>query len=121
MTASEKEKEICKNMKILQISREEAEQLFEDDHSDEILPEVAEMEKKAKQLKRHYETADKKERKASTRERKVDKEKKFLLAEIEKVIGKIATIQNIKTETEISFLYKNSEYSIKLTKHRKKK
>lgn len=120
MTAQEKENEIQKNMKLLDLTREEAEQLFEDDHSDEVLPEVAEMEKKAKALKRHYETG-KKERKKSTRERKVDEDKKIILAEIAEVVAKIGTIQNIQTETEISFLYKNSEYSVKLIKHRKKK
>lgn len=120
-TAEAKEKEILNNMKLLQISREEAEQLWEDDHSDEILPEVAEMEEKAKQLKRHYETGEKKERKKSTRERKVDEDKKIILAEVAEVVAKLGTIQNIKTETEISFLYKDSEYTIKLTKHRRKK
>lgn len=120
MTAQEKENEIQKHMKILGLTREEAEQLFEDDHSDEVLPEVAEMEKKAKALKRHYETSTK-ERKKSTRERKIDEDKKIILAEIAEVVAKIGTIQNIKTETEISFLYKDSEYSIKLVKHRKKK
>lgn len=116
-----KENEIKKYMEKLNISREEAEQLYRDDHSDEVLPEVAEMEEKAKQLKRHYETGEKKERKKSTRERKVDEDKKIILAEIAEIIGKIGTIQNVKTETEISFLYKDSEYSVKLIKHRKKK
>lgn len=120
MTAQEKENEIQKNMKLLDLTREEAEQLFEDDHSDKVLPEVAEMEKKAKALKRHYETGTK-ERKKSTRERKIDEDKKIILAEIAEIVAKIGTIQNIKTETEISFLYKDSEYSVKLVKHRKKK
>lgn len=120
MTAQEKEKEIQKNMKLLDLTREEAEQLFEDDHSDEVLPEVAKIEKKVKAMKRHYEISTK-ERKKSTRERKIDENKKIILAEIAEAIEKIANIQSIKTETEISFLYKDSEYSIKLVKHRKKK
>ena len=115
----DKEKEIQGFMEKLGLSREDAEQLWEDDHSDEILPEVAEMEQKVKANGRRYET-DKSKRKPSTRERKVDLEKKYLLSEMAKVVETIATIQNIKTETEISFLYNNSEYTLKLTKHRKK-
>lgn len=48
-----KEKEIQNYMEKLGISREEAEQLWEDDHDDYVSPEMAEMEKKAKQLKRY--------------------------------------------------------------------
>ena len=46
MTNAEKEKIIVNYMSNLQIDREEAEQLFKDDYSDEVLPEVAEIEKK---------------------------------------------------------------------------
>lgn len=120
MTAQQREAEIQKHMKVLKISRTEAEQLFEDDHSDEVLPEVAEIEKKVKAMGRRYEESTK-ERKKSTRERKVDEDKKIILAEIAGIVAKIGIIQNIKTETEISFLYKDSEYSVKLTKHRKQK
>ena len=52
-----KEEEIKRYMEKLEISREEAEQLWEDDHEDTVLPEVAEMEKKAKKLRR-YEKSD---------------------------------------------------------------
>ena len=44
----DREKQIQKYMEKLQITRAEAEQLFDDDNSNEVLPEVAEMEKKAK-------------------------------------------------------------------------
>ena len=114
-----KEKEILSYMEKLGLSREEAEQLWEDDNSDEILPEVAEMEAKAKANGRRYEN-DKSKRKTVKRERKVDEEKKYLLSEIVKVVDTIAIVENVKTETEIAFKYNDSEYTLKLTKHRKK-
>ena len=77
---TEKEKAIENYMKTLSLTREEAEQLWEDDNSDEILPEVAELTEKAKKnLKRQYEINPDKKRKASTKERKVNTTKKFLL------------------------------------------
>ena len=47
----DREKQIQKYMEKLQITRAEAEQLFDDDNSNEVLPEVAEMEKKAKKMR----------------------------------------------------------------------
>lgn len=120
MTAEQKEKEIQKNMRVLKISRAEAEQLFEDDYSENVLPEVAEMERKAKNLGRRYE-GDTKAKKKSSRERKVDTEKQKILEIIKqplKIIGKKLTIIN---ETEISFYVGENHYSLKLIKHRNKK
>ena len=117
MTKAQKEKEIEKYMKSLQISREEAEQLFEDDNSDEVLPEVAEMEKKAKAMPRRYEGGEKKK---IVRERKVDTDKKELIELIVQTIQEKVEVKSVKTETEIEFSYKGESYTLKLTKHRKK-
>jgi hypothetical protein len=62
------------NMQKLKISREEAEQLFEDDLEDYIGEEGEQMTEKAKDLRR-YEKADKPKKDRKPKERKVDQEK----------------------------------------------
>lgn len=120
MTAEQREQEIQKNMRVLKISREEAEQLFEDDYSDEVLPEVQEIEEKAKSMKRHYEQSGK-ERKPTARERKVDNDKKIILTEILKTLRNIGCeIIGNKTETELYFTSNGKNYTIKLIKNKKK-
>ena len=114
-----KEQEIQKNMKVLGISREEAEQLWEDDQNDFIGEEGEEMTRKAKEVKR-YEKGDKPRAKAK-KERKVDENKKLILDKLHKALETFVKITNIKTETEISFVYNDEEYTLKLTKHRSKK
>lgn len=112
-----KEKEILTYMEKLGISREEAEQLWEDDHEDYVSPEMAEMERKAKQIKR-YEKAEK-PRKKTTKERKVDEEKKRFLNDYKVLtegLGGIVT--TVKNEAEFSFTYNENSYTLKLIKHR---
>ena len=94
-------------MKDLECSREDAE-------------EVAKMEIKAKGLKR-YEQAEK-PRKKVERERKVDQDKKEILDELVACINKnIGQVLEVKTETEIKMVYNDTEYTVKLIKHRQKK
>lgn len=112
-----KEEEIKRNMKLLDISREEAEQLYEDDHNDVVTPEMAEMEKKAKQLKR-YEKSDT-PRKKAVKERKIDPDKKTLIDLLNSVLANFGT--TVKNEAEISFTYNDREYTVKLIQHRPKK
>ena len=114
-----KEQEILNYMKNLQISREEAEQLWEDDQEDFIGEEGEEMTKKAKEVKR-YEKADKPKSK-SKKERKIDENKKLILDKLHKTLETFVEITNVKTETEISFVYNDEKYTLKLTKHRKEK
>ena len=68
---------------------------------------------------RRYEKSDK-ERKKSTKERKVDDEKKFLLGCVKVLLDGLegADVTAVKTETEINFTYGASAYTFKLTKHR---
>lgn len=117
---TEKEKAIENYMKTLSLTREEAEQLWEDDNSDEILPEVAELTEKAKKnLKRQYEINPDKKRKTSTKERKVNTTKKFLLEKFAETLTNLGIAEmQTKTETEISFEYDNKKYTLKLTEHR---
>lgn len=112
-----KEQEILKNMKLLKISREEAEQLYMDDHSDDVLPEVAEMEKKAKKIKNYVQTE--KPRKKVNRERKVDEEKKKILNDIRVLIEGLGGQEvTMKNEAEVSFQFAENSYTVKLIKHR---
>jgi len=114
-----KEQQIQNYMKSLKISREEAEQLWEDDQEDYIGEDGEEMTRKAKEVKR-YEKADKPKSK-SKKERKVDENKKLILDKLHKTLETFVKITNVKTETEISFVYNDEEYTLKLTKHRKGK
>ena len=113
---SAKEKEIKKYMDKLGISYEEAEQLWEDDQEDYIGEEGEQMTEKAKALKR-YEKADTK-RKKSTRERKVDNVKKYLLELAESGLEGFVENVEYQNEVSISFDYEDSHYSLKLTRHR---
>ena len=111
-------------MKSLSINRQEAEQLWIDDNTTDgnnvvLLPEVAEMEKKAKQLPRHYVVG--KQRKASTKERKVDYTKKDIMNDLQKALPPSATNISLKNELELSFTYNSENYTLKLTRHRAKK
>ena len=116
---TEKEKAIKNYMEKLKISHEEAEQLWEDDQEDYIGEEGEKMTKKAKGLKR-YEKADTK-RKKSTRERKVDNVKLYLLELAED--GLEGYVENIEYYNELSFSfdYEGEHFSLKLTRHRKEK
>ena len=118
ITPEQKEKEILNYMETLDLTREEAEQLWEDDNSDEMTPEQAELTAKAKELGRHM-GESMKERKPREKVRKVDEEKKMILAEFaESLNGIKAEITEVKTETEITFKYGGNIYTVKLTKHR---
>lgn len=122
-----REEQIKKYMESLQISREEAEQLYEDDQADYIGEEGEEMTAKAKEIRRYEQSAEKKERKP--REKKIDQEKVAILEylvdrmesrhcvleEDEWDFDKI-TVAN--PQKEITFRVGENEYSLTLTKHR---
>lgn len=114
-----KEKEIKNYMKKLGISREEAEQLWEDDQEDYIGEEGEQMTQKAKEIKR-YEKGEKPKSKTK-KERQIDENKKLILDNLHNVLETFVKITNRKTETEISFVYNDENYTLKLTKHRKEK
>ena len=82
--------------------------------------EMAEMELKSKELNTY--TASEKPRKTVKKERKVDEEKKLLLEVIENALtmDNHCEVTNVKTETELSFVYNGNNYTLKLTKHRVK-
>ena len=113
-----KEQTILHYMKTLELSREEAEQLWRDDHDDNIR-EGEELDKKAKQTS-HREKSDK-VRKNTPKERKVNETKKELIEIVTKVLQSKVLNMKITTETVIDFEYQNRSFTFKLTEHRIKK
>lgn len=116
-----REQQIEQYMKSLQISREEAEQLYEDDQEDYIGEEGEQMTEKAKEIRRYEQSAEKKARKP--REKKIDQEKveiiDFLYTEMLNsghIEFKETTVKN--EQKEITFRVGENEYSLTLTKHR---
>lgn len=122
-----KEQQIENYMKSLQISRAEAEQLYEDDKEDFIGEEGEEMTKKAKEVRR-YEKADKPKSKKK-REVKLDEMKIEIIKFLENAMdGRHRWIEEDKwdfenvivknPQKEITFVVNGCEYSLNLIKHR---
>ena len=122
-----KEQQIENYMKSLQISRAEAEQLYEDDKEDFIGEEGEEMTKKAKEVRR-YEKADKPKEKKK-REVKLDEMKIEIIKFLENAMdGRQRFIEEdewdfenviVKNpQKEITFVVNGCEYSLNLIKHR---
>lgn len=106
--------------KKLGISRNEAIQCWLDDNDYTESEEITILTEKAKENIKRYEKSDKK-RKASSRERKVDEEKKYLLNLLIEAVNQQNCIDNIKNEAEFSFTFNENAYTVKLIKHRKEK
>lgn len=114
------DKELEKSMKALEISKEEAIQMWLDDNDYTVNDTVEELSEKAKKNVKRYEQSDKK-RKASTKERKVDPEKKAFLEGFRIFAeGKGGVVTSTKNEAEFSFSFGENDYTVKLVKHRKK-
>lgn len=75
--------------------------------------EVAEMEIKAKGIKR-YEKAETPTTARKPRERKVDEDKKIILSALAETLAKMGYEPRMENEVALHF----GEYSLKLTKHR---
>lgn len=114
----DKEKAIQNYMKSLGISREDAEQLWEDDQADYIGEQGEEMTLKAKEIRRYEQSAEKKERKP--REKKLDEDKVKIINFLQRVMTDSDALNiEIKNEQrEITFIFNGAEYSLTLTKHR---
>lgn len=108
--------DIVNFMNNLKISKEEAIQLWLDDNDYTVNETVEELTAKAKGM-RHYEKSDR-ERKKTTRERKVDEEKRDLLNLLMDAIRSQTTVDSVKNEAEFSFKFGENDYSVKLIKHR---
>lgn len=122
MSKTEKEKIVRNYMKSLDLTRSEAEQLFDDDYGDNIIPEVEELTKKAKANIKNYTPTEKSHNKGKKRERVVDNEKLQILELVAEQL-KANECSNVEIEKEVNlhFLYGDNSYTIKLTKHRSAK
>lgn len=113
--------EINNSVKLLGITPAEAVQLWLDDNDYTINETVEELTEKSKKNIKRYEQSDKK-RKASTKERKVDEEKKRFLNGFRIFAeGLGAIITSTKNEAEFSFTFGENAYTVKLVKHRPSK
>ena len=113
-----KESEIQKMMKHLDLTREEAIQLLQDDEDDVTVELTAEQKKVAKQMAqgdRKKETAPRK------RERKVDDNKRTLIAMLTDCLKIFTTVEVVNPEREFTFLYNGEKYKVVLSKPREKK
>lgn len=113
--------EIEKLMKQLDLSKDEAVETWLFDNGYEDNDEADEMTEKAKTVRR-YEKSDKERKKSTPKERKVDEEKKRFLTGMRIFCeGAGATVTSTKNEAEFSFIFGETEYTVKLIKHRPKK
>jgi hypothetical protein len=121
-------KMIALYMKKLGISKEEAEQMYQDEEEDnlpELTTEQKKVEKEMRQADRKKETVPRK------RERKPDDDKRFLidafvwaLTTDEETNGDNVNAENViitKPEREIEFDYNGNHYRLTLAKPRKEK
>lgn len=112
-----KEEEIKVYMEKLGLSREEAEQLWKDDHSSYETPEMKQMEQKSKKLNRREKSTTPKKR--NSRERKVDTEKKRILSNCKVLIeGMGGIVTKVTNETDFSFDFNDYHYTLKIIRHR---
>jgi hypothetical protein len=125
-----KDQQVQQYMKSLGISKEEAEQLYEDDKADFIGEEGEQMTQKAKTVRRYEQSGEKKVRKP--REKKIDPEKVRLIELLnyclmhphyidDELPFSIEGVSVANEQKEIVFNVGENEYSVTLTKHRLKK
>lgn len=111
-----REEEIKKNMALLGLTREQAEQMYTDDHDEEVLAKAA--LKDGQKPKRHYEKSDK-PRKKVVREPKIDPEKVNIIEVVAAALKDYKDVNIKNSQREITFTTAEGNYSIVLTKHRK--
>ena len=109
-------------MKKLDLTREEAVRLINDDENDittELTPEQAKVEKEMRQADRKKETAPRK------RERKIDQDKRYLIDAMEEMlVYSDVQAENVvvtNPEREITFDFKGEKYQLTLVRKRKEK
>ncbi len=116
------DKEVDKLQETLEISIAEACELWLADNGKIVNEEQEQANKRAETSPRRYEQGTLPRKKAE-KVRKIDFDKGYLLSIISKILQDEAKIDDIwqKTETELYFSFKNTKYTVKLTKHRPKK
>lgn len=112
---------ISKNMKVLDITREEAIQMWLEDEGYSVNEEVEELTRKAKALPRKNASSGK-ERKKTTRERKPDEEKEKIIKILAEALENAGFHPEITNSAKIiEFSIKNNSYKVDLIKKRAKK
>ena len=117
---NEKEKTIQLYMSKLDLSREEAEQMWQDEQEDNFPDLTAEQKAVAKEMAQ----ADrKKESTPRKRERKPDDDKRELIKKLKELLDSVADemCKVTNPEREIEFNYNNNKYRLTLSKPRKEK
>lgn len=117
---NEKEKTIQLYMSKLDLSREEAEQMWQDEQEDNLPDLTAEQKAVAKEMAQ----ADrKKESTPRKRERKPDDDKRELIKNLKELLDSVADemCKVTNPEREIEFNYNNNRYRLTLSKPRKEK
>jgi len=113
--------EIKRNQKEMELSEEDAARMFFEDW--EYIPAGSKVKIERVpdlQQKKEYAKSEK-TRKNTPKERKVDATKGRILKDCKVLLeGLGAEITNMKTETEVSFIFEGESYTLKLTKHRQK-
>ena len=118
---------IAHYMKTLDLTRDEAEQLWEDDQEDVETDEMREMAEKAKAnglLKVGAREVVDPKGKRTRKPREPDKEKRDLIMRLYDFISNQRDLYNaedVNPEREIRFKHNENDYSITLTRHRPKK
>lgn len=116
-----KEADILKAMKNLDLTREEAIQMLQDDEDDISVELTAEQKKVVKQM---TQGDRKKETVPRKRERKIDENKRHLMKILEIAVGHNPDVTDfafINVEREVIFRYKGELYRLTLMKPREKK
>ena len=110
--------ELENSMKLLDITKEEAIQMWLDDNDYTTNDEVEELTEKAKKEIKRYEKSDKK-RTNTPKTRKVDEEKKRFLNGFRIFVeGLGGCLTEMKNEAEFTFTFEDNCYTVKLIKHR---
>lgn len=118
---TQKEKEIRAYMEKLEISREEAEQLWEDDNSDFESEEMKEMADKAKKnglLKTGARQTVDPNGKKRVRERKPNEDKRLLIDCLLDALKDFDNAVVVNPERQVDFHLNGTHYSVTLTAHR---
>lgn len=115
-----KETDIQKMMKNLDLSREEAIQLLQDDEDDVSVELTSEQKKVVKQMAqgdRKKETAPRK------RERKADESKRYLITVLADALADVSgnPVDVLNVERELTFIFKGEKFKVVLSKPREKK
>lgn len=108
--------EIERNRSLLGLSTEEAIQMWIEDNGYVDNEEVNILTEKAKEVKLYVST----EKKAVSRkrEKKINVDKQTLIDVIRTAIADTVNITEIKNETEISFMFNEKSFTVKLIEHR---